>query len=460
MKVRDGCVTVGHLGNSATNLPQTMASDGAAARDRGLVRGIGVWGLSASIVNSVVGVSIFTMPAAVALEAGAAAPLAYLVCAAIMAGITVCFAEAGSRVPTSGGAYGTVEAAFGPACGFVVGMLLVTSDVLASGGIAASIADLAGSQWAVLAAPASRLGTIAAIYAGLVWANLVGVRTTARLITGATLVKLLPLFLFVLIGAATIGRAAPHGPALPVTVGGFGRGLILALFAFQGMETALGASGEVRAPSRTVPRALFIAMLFVLALYLGVQLTAQHLLGARLAHAAAPLAQAAGMVSAPARAVLLAGGALSMLAYMASDVLGTSRMLFAMARDRRLPAWLGEVHPRSHVPARAVVVYVLAASVLAVSGSFLELVALSALATVAVYVLVCGAALTLRRRDVARAGLPPRIWALPLAAAVGFVGMVMMLASAHWQEIAGLGAVVLVSLSIFRAGTSKRQPPI
>jgi amino acid transporter len=422
-----------------------------------LVRGIGLWGLSASIVNSVVGVSIFTMPAAVALEAGAAAPAAYLVCAVIMAGVTTCFAEAGGRVPTSGGAYGTVEAAFGPATGFVVGMLLVVSDLLASGGIAAAIADLAGAQTPVLAQAPGRIGIIAGVYLLLSWANLVGVRTTARLIAGATLVKLVPLFLFLAIGAATLLRPGHAGPPLPPgTLGGFGRGLILTLFAFQGMETALGASGEVRDPSRTVPSALILAMLFVLALYLGVQLTAQHLLGASLAQAAAPLADAAATVSAPARDILLGGGALSMLAWMASDVLGTSRMLFAMARDRRLPAWLGRLNQARRVPGRAVVVYVLAASVLAATGSFLELVALSSLATVAVYIMGCAAALKLRRRDIALAGPPPRVPALGLAAVVGIGGMFVMIAAARWQEIAGLGAVILGSLAIVRVSENAR----
>ncbi len=396
------------------------------------------------MVNSVVGVSIFTMPAAVALETGAAAPAAYLLCAIIMAGVVICFAEAGSRVPTSGGAYGTVEAAFGPASGFVVGMLLVVSDLLASGGIAAAIADLAGLPGA------GRVAVIGAIYLVLLWSNLVGVRTTARLITGATVVKLLPLVLFLLIGLVSLGRVVPSGPAAaPVTLAGFDRGLILTLFAFEGMETALGASGEIRDPNRTLPRALFLAMLFVLALYVGVQLTAQHLLGGGLAHSAAPLAEAAGQVSGAARLVMLVGGGLSMLAWMASDVLGTSRMLFAMGRDGRLPGWLGDLHPRSRVPAKAVVAYVIAAFVLAVTGSFLELVVLSSLATVAIYCLACVAAVVLRRRGVALAGTPMRSPGLLVAAGVGLVGMAGMIVAARWQEVAGLMAVIAGSLVIF-----------
>ena len=413
------------------------------------MRGIGTAALTANIINGVVGAGIFTLPAAVALEAGVAAPLAYLSCAFIMAGVVTCFAAAGSRVPTSGGAYGTVEAAFGPAPGFVAGMLLVVSDVLASGGLAAAIADMLGAIWAPLISPGGRVGTIVAIYVLLAWANLVGVRNTARLITGATALKLLPLLMFVAIGIWSLGLTTPDAAPAPVTPGGFGRGLILTLFAFEGMETALMASGEVRAPNRTVPRACFGAMLFVLALYLGVQLSAQHLLGGGLAHAAAPLAEAAGRVSRTARAVLLAAAGVSMLAWLAGDVLGTSRMLFAFSRDGLLPPWLGRLHPNTRVPANAVVAYVAAAFLLATTGSFLELVLLSSLATVCVYAMACAAALVLQRRGLALAGPPLRVRALPLAAAVGLGGMAGMMLAAQYAELAGLLAVIGFSLGLY-----------
>jgi amino acid transporter len=190
-------------------------------------------------------------------------------------------------------------------------------------------------------------------------------------------------------------------------------------------------------------------MLFVLALYLAVQLSAQHLLGSTLAHAAAPLAEAAGRVSPPARVLMLGAAGLSMLAWMASDVLGTSRMLFAFGRDRRLPALFGKLHPRSHVPANAVVIYSLAAGILAMTGSFLELVVLSSLAAVTIYLLACAAALVLHRRRVALAGPPLGFRALPLAAAVGLLGMIGMIVSASWAEKAGLLCVVGGSLIIY-----------
>ena len=114
-------------------------------RDKGLVRAVGPWGFAASIVNIVVGAGIFAVPGALAACIGPYAPLAFLVCAIAIGSVAICFAEGGSRLPTSGGVYGYIEAAFGPLAGYVAGTLLWVGDALACGGIAAALADVAVS---------------------------------------------------------------------------------------------------------------------------------------------------------------------------------------------------------------------------------------------------------------------------------------------------------------------------
>ncbi len=425
-----------------------------AARDRGLVRGIGTTALAANVVNGVIGAGIFTLPAAVALDAGSAAPIAYIVCAVAMAGVVICFAEAGSRVPTSGGAYGTVEAAFGPAAGYVTGMLLLVSSLLASGGLAAAVADSTALLAPALATPAARLCVLAALYVAVAGVNLAGVRRAARVITGATAIKILPLLLFLVLGAASIGMKAPAGPAQgppmpPVTLAGFCQGLILTLFAFSGMETAMCASGEVRNPARTLPRGLLLAMLFILVLYVAVQLTAQHLLGAALPHAAAPLAEGAARFGPVAGSILFAGAILSMLVWLCNDALGSPRMLFAFGRDGQLPAWFGRLNGKTHVPTNAIVSYVIVSFFLAATGTFLKLVALSGLAVVGIYAPACAAAFVLHRRKIALAGPPLNFAGLPAAAGLGLLGMLGMLLSAEWPDLVGLAGVILGSLLLY-----------
>ncbi len=429
-------------GVGAPTLDQIVAAP--HARDHGLVRGIGTLEMAASIVNGVVGAGIFSLPAVMALQAGAAAPWAYAACALAMAPVVICFADAGSRVPTSGGAYGTVAAAFGPGAGFVTGILLVISCLLASGGISAALADMVASLDPALGGRFGRAAVIIAVLASVAAVNLTRVSITARLIGAATAFKLLPLLLFVALGVLFYNHGVPAG-AGGGEPGGFGRAVILGLFAFCGMETPLGASGETRDANRTLPRALFLAMGFVLILYLSIQYTAAHLLGPALAHSAAPLADAAGRLSPAARAIMLAGAGVSMLFWLTTDALGASRMLFAMARDGRMPAFLGVLNAHTRVPARAVLVYVAIAIALALSGSFLALIVASALNSAAIYILACGAALVLHRRHTALAGPVRPLPILPLVAVAGIASMIAVVLAARGAEIAGLLATIALA---------------
>src|SRR6266568_6366361 len=102
---------------------ETISIQQAERVDHQLVRAIGVPALTANIVNTTIGAGIFVLPALVAKGLGAAAPLAFLVCAIAMALFVTCFAVAGSRVSLTGGLYAYVEVAFGRYIGFLAGVL-------------------------------------------------------------------------------------------------------------------------------------------------------------------------------------------------------------------------------------------------------------------------------------------------------------------------------------------------
>src|SRR5258706_1957722 len=93
-----------------------------ASSERALVRALGVRSLTASIVNMTIGAGIFVLPAAAAAGLGPAAPIAYVVCALLMALIVCCFAAAGRRVALTGGVYPDVEAAVGTLFGVLRGV--------------------------------------------------------------------------------------------------------------------------------------------------------------------------------------------------------------------------------------------------------------------------------------------------------------------------------------------------
>ncbi|HEX8796031.1 MAG TPA: amino acid permease [Polyangiaceae bacterium] len=417
-------------------------------RDAGLVRAMGPWVLAASIVNVVVGGGIFAVPSALSAAAGPYAPLVFLVCAIVVGCVAICFAEAGSRVPTSGGPYGTIEAAFGPLAGYTSGTLLWVSDVLACGGITAALADTATASVPDAARGPAHVAVVFLVIGAIATVNLTGVARAARIVSVATAVKLVPLAVFVLAGVAAVRAPLLTEPVAPGN-GDFGRALMLALFTFTGMECALGASGEAAQPSRTIPRALAISMCSVTLLFVAVQVIAQGLMGASLAQSPAPLADAMASLHPALRVLMLAGAAVSMLGWIGSDILGSPRIVFALARDGWLPRRLAAVHPRTHVPHVAIVCYAGVAVVLALSGTFAELAVLAALAMVPIYVGGCAAAWTLRRRGVALAGAPLGFRGLGAAALIGIAGTLAIGALASRVEMAGLMALLAVCASTY-----------
>jgi APA family basic amino acid/polyamine antiporter len=426
-------------------------------RDSGLVRSVGPWGLTASIVNIIIGAGIFAVPAALAASIGPYAPLAFVACAVAVAAVAICFAEGGSRIPTSGGVYGYIESAFGPLAGYIAGTVLWLGNVLACGGVSAALADVAVS----VLPPPVRAPAHAAVIVGAIGAiafvNIGGAARGVRLINAATMVKLIPLAVFVIAGAGAI-HSSNYLPTAQPSSGGLGRAVLLALFAFTGMETSLAASGEVAQPARTIPQALARSLLMVTILYVAVQVIAQGILGASLAQSTVPLADAMARISPALRALMLVGAALSMFGWIGSDLLGSPRMLFAFARDGRLPSMLGRVHPRTHAPHVAIMVYAVVAMSLALTGTFAELAVLAALSSCILYIGGCAAAWRLARGGVALAGEPLNFRWLRAAMLIGIISMAALITLASREEIVGLAIVLAVSAVLF--WLSKRRLPI
>lgn len=425
-------------------------------RDRGLVQVVGPLGLAANVVNIVIGAGIFVLPAAIAAQIGSAAPLAYVACAIAMGAIALCFAEAGSRVPTSGGPYGYTEAAFGPFAGFIMGALVWLSSVLASAGIAVALVDVLAAFIPVLGGPVVRAGIIVAVHVLLAAVNIAGAAPGARLVGVTTVAKLLPLLVFLAVGAFLIRPENLTISMMPSTAD-FGRAMILAIFAFSGMETALAVSGEVRAPSRSVPLGLLGAMAGVTAIYMLIQTVAQAVLGGALASSTRPLSDAMAGFSPGLASLLLAGAAISMSGYLAGSALSAPRVLFAAARDGFLPAALATIYPRTHAPAAAIIVHLGIALALALTGTFIELAVLSTLATVGIYVLGCAAALALRRRKVATAGEPLQFRATVPAAFIGIASMLWVAAQATASEAISVAIALAVIVALYLAVRVSRK---
>jgi basic amino acid/polyamine antiporter, APA family len=355
-----------------------------------LTRAIGTIGLAAGIINVMIGGGIFRVPALVAGSLGAAAPVAYVICAVAMALIVTCIAAAGRRVTLTGGPYAYVGTTLGPYAGFISGVLLWMIGVFATAAVssvmAASVAELL--SWS---GRATQTAILVVAFGFWSWVNMRGVSLGVRLNTAITVAKLLPLLLIAFAGLFFV-RAENLQVAEWPAAGDFARMSLILVFAFAGIEVALIPSGEVRDPERTVPRSIVLAMVSVTILYIALQVVAQGILGGALPQSAVPLADAAGAsLGGWARSLLLAGAAISMFGHLGGMTLSIPRVVYALARDGFLPRALARVDPIHRAPQLAIVTQSILTLALAVTGTFEQLAIIANVAALALY-LGCAAA--------------------------------------------------------------------
>lgn len=376
--------------------------------DSQLVRVLGTRELTANIVNATIGAGIFLLPATVAAGLGPAAPVAYVVCAALMIFIVLCFAAAGSRVSLTGGLYAYIEVAFGRFAGFIAGVCYLSTAFFSVASVATGFAGSVGLIWPSLAQGFSRAMVLCTLFGGLAFINILGVKPGVRLVEVITAAKLLPLMVLIAVG---IWFVHPEYLRFSMpTWSQIGPVAIVLIFAFEGIEVALMPVGEVRDPARTVPRAILGALALTTLMYLAIQTIAQGILGPELAkYSAAPLAETAGRVLGNlGRLIFLAGGTISMFGYVTTDALGTPRAIYALGRDGNLPlsGILSRISGRFRTPVVAIVLYAIGVTVLSVNSSFERLTVLANVSGLVLYLMCVAASFELQRRDVRMGGTP------------------------------------------------------
>ena len=425
--------------------------------ERSLVRALGTWGLAASILNITVGGGIFRLPAAAAGALGAAAPIAYLVCAVAMGLIVLCFAEAGSRVSLTGGLYAYVEVAFGPLIGFLCGVMLWAGITAATAAVTSFFADALGALVPVLASEPARTVSIVAILAALAALNIAGVRGASRFNAVMTVAKLLPLIALVVVGARAVHAENLRWTSTPATPD-VARASVVLIFAFLGVESALVPSGEVHDPSRTVPRAIFLAMIGATVLYLSVQLVTQGILGPALVGQKTPLAEAAAVaMGASGRTLILVGSTVSMFGYVSGMTLAGPRMLFAFGRDGFVPAQLAMVHSRFKTPYVSIVIQTLVVIGLAVTGSFEKLAIIANGSILVVYAACCLAVIQLRRKGVQESGTPFRVPFASVVPILAFLVIAWIMTSLSADEWRALLVVLGVAAIAYASSIASRR---
>jgi basic amino acid/polyamine antiporter, APA family len=432
-----------------------------------LRRSLGFTDLLLITVGTVIGSGIYLVPSIVLRQTGGQTSLALTVWA--VAGVlsllgALTYAELGGMRPEAGGLYAYIRDAFGPLPAFLYGWASFV--VIASGSIATLAVAFTNYLTALVPMPAWLPAPVISVLVIIIVAalNVRGTRDSANVQNWTTAAKaggllFLSLLLIVRGGGAT-GAAAPI-QAVPNTslAAGIGAAMIGVLWAYEGWQYVTFSAGEARDPQRTFPRAISIATVFLIVLYLLANIGYITALGpSAAANSPRVAADAVGTVIGPMAGTIVAALILvSIFSALNGLVLTTPRMYYAMARDRLFFQRLASVHPKFGTPAFAIVTLSAWAAVLAATGTFEQLLTYVVFAGWIFYALGALAVFVFRRRE-PNADRPYRVPGYPVTpllfvlAAAALV--VNTLITQPGRAAVGLGFVALGAPAylIWRAG--------
>lgn len=415
-----------------------MTKNGSALR-----RAITPFGAALLVLNGMIGAGIFVLPATVSAATGAWASWLFLAVGLFFITIALSFAELASYFRDSGGPVLYAGAAFGPAAGFASGWMLWLGRVTAIAANINVVVTYLGPSWPWISNGSGRIAFIGLVCAALVAANIAGVKQGVRTVAIFTVLKLLPLFALAGLGLFAVGPAAMPGPA--PSIGAMGAAALLFIYAFVGFEAALVTAGETKDPRRSLPRALVITVAGTALLYWLLTLVYVAVLpngGAE----GKTLADAAALLAGPAAAAAITFTAVfSVAGNVASAMVTSPRMTYALAENEWLPRWFGHVHAKYATPDNSILLFGLAVFVFGASSSFIFLAAASSLARILIYIL-CILALPKLRKILSReaqeeAYRPPGGLLIPGIALILCVIASTQAAAATWGIVAGIVAV-------------------
>lgn len=323
----------------------------------GLRRSLGMASLLLYGLGTIIGAGIYVLVGEVAATAGMATPVAFLGAGVLAALTGLSYAELVARNPAAEGSVGFVQQAFQlPWLSRTVAAAVALIVVVAAASIALGGAGYLAQTFVDL--PVALLGS--AVVVLFTFIACLPVRASVRLAAVIGVVEIAGLLLVIALGASQAADGPPLSDILPGDGrewGGVAAGAFLAFFAFIGFESMANMAEETHNVGRTLPIAIVLAIACASFLYFGVALV--YVLAvpvAELDGGQAPLTRIVER-SFPALAVPFSTIAIvATLNGVLIEIVVLSRMAFGMARRRLLPAWLGEVHPRTATPVRATLV--------------------------------------------------------------------------------------------------------
>jgi len=361
-----------------------------------LKRELGVVLLTGLGVGSIIGSGVYTNPGLIASVAGPLGLVAIVFMGILTFLLMYIIAELGIIYPKAGAIYYFAKEILGDLAGFITGLSYYACCFVGTPAIIYSFLFylsyyVPGVAVGLTLTP---LGILIAlvILAIVTWINIIGVKHGAGLNFILTVLRILPLFVFIAI-AFTRFNISNFAPFTPFGVGSMGLAIAFGFWMFLGFEGVVLVGEEVKEPKKTIMKAAILTVIIVSAIYLLIMATFMgsidwSALGfaekdwASLSELSAPLADVSRTFGMPGLAELMTIGAIiSTAGCFSAWVLLTGRVAFALARENRFWRTLSYVHPRYATPSRALIFSsILSALVIALIPSFPSVILITLIA--------------------------------------------------------------------------------
>jgi APA family basic amino acid/polyamine antiporter len=430
-------------------------------------------------VGVIIGTGIFVLTGVVAkTTAGPATAISFVIAGVVCGLAALCYAEFASTVPVAGSAYTFSYATLGEFVAWIIGWDLVLE--LALGAATVSVGwsgylnQLLGDIGIPL--PTSIAGetatvNIPAIVIALVMTGILilGIKLSSRITTVIVAIKIVIVLMVIVVGIFYV-KAANYTPFVPPAkpsetgsgltapliqtifgfapstfgVGGILAGAAIVFFAFIGFDIVATAAEETKDPKKDLPRGIIGSLVICTVLYVAVSLVVVGMQKYTELSTTAPLADAFRSVGLPFFSGLISVGALAGLTSVVMILmLGQSRVLFAMSRDRLLPRGLAAVHPRFGTPYK---ITLITGVIVAALAGFIPLSTLAELVnigTLFAFVLVSIGVIVLRRTrpDLKRSFRVPAVPVLPILSVLACFYLMLNLPGETWLRF-GIWMVV------------------
>jgi APA family basic amino acid/polyamine antiporter len=395
-------------------------------------------------IGAIIGAGIFVVLGVAIGYAGPAVIISVIIAGIVASFTAFSFAELGSAIPKEGGVYEFAFELISPFTGFLVGCLWLFAQIVAGAAI-----SLGFASYFVAIFPIFPLKTVAVVAAlTLTGLNIVGIKQSTAVNNILVIIKVAILCLFIGFGIFQIN---PQNLSQFSPNGSFGilQGAGFIFFAYLGFGRIAALGEEVKNPERNLPLSILIALVVSVVIYVLTGLTATGLQNYQiLAQSGSPIAEAAKVLGNSTIIVAISLGALIATAsVLLTNLLGLSRVAFAMARNGQLPKSIAKVSSKFGTPYVSIISTGILTTVLVFALDLKQTVAITSFAILSVHLTVNLSAMRLRKKMPNSTRF--RVPLYPLFPSLGLISCTILMFSLPQESWAVAAVVVAISAILY-----------